>query len=252
MRALALALALMLAAGAGAQNLGTTLPVRGLPSSPDENEDGDSDASPRKAPARPESLTASNAKKITDIGNVSALFKAAAAELADLELNASLVGGNKYMISDCLGVKASAGNFTFKPDLPAIRQEGTGVVMTFNVDRITLDGLMIRVRPNPNVAKLCKFSKKFGVGGTATNVRLELRVDPLLDLEQCRVLFAGPVRTNITVGGLNLRPLQNDLDRVAKNMIEDALNRMFDGGSADAFRKAWTRALGATSCRPNG
>ena len=235
-----------------AQNLPGPVVVRGQPSSPQENEDEEADAAPRKAMSRPERVNTANAKPLSAVPDVKDLLQAAAKELTNLRLNASLVGGNKYMVNDCLGVKASAGDFVVNPGIPSLRQEGSGVVMTFSVDRIVLDGLMVRVRPNPNVAKLCKFSKKFGVGGAASNVRLELRVDPLLDLEQCRVFFAGPLRTSFAVGGLNLKPLQNDLDKVAKNMIEDALNRLAEGNMVEDVRKAWTRALGATSCRPPG
>ena len=224
--------------------------VRGVTSSPQENEDGETDAAARRAMAPPQMFSKANAKPLTQLENTRDLLSAAANELRKISMNVSLVGGNKYMVNDCLGVKASAGEITVTPSLPSVRQEGSGVVMVFNIDRITLDGLMIRVRPNPNVAKLCKFSKKFGVGGAASNVRLEFRVDPLLDLQQCRVFFGGPLRTSFSIGGLNLKPLQNDLDRVAKNMIEDALNQMIDGNVPDQMREAWSRALGATSCKP--
>ncbi|HEY2932535.1 MAG TPA: hypothetical protein VGK99_12395 [Acidobacteriota bacterium] len=45
----------------------------------------------------------------------------------------------------------------------------------------------------------------------------------MLDIQQCRLLSIGMVRPKWRIGGLNLKPLQNDLDKVAKEMIEDAL-----------------------------
>jgi len=52
-------------------------------------------------------------------------------------------------------------------------------------------------------------------------------------LPGCRVGSLGSVDPKVRIGGLNLKPLQNDLDRVAKNMIEDsatvALDHLMNG-----------------------
>ena len=44
-------------------------------------------------------------------------------------------------------------------------------------------------------------------------------------------MTAGAIRTKFAIGGLNLKPLQNNLDPVAKNMIEDAINFYLENGS---------------------
>ena len=99
-----------------------------------------------------------------------------------------------------------------------------------------------------NPTKLCHFGRRFGVGGSASNVRFEIRLDPLLDLRECKVQTVGSIRYSFAIGGFNLRPLQNDLDNVAKNMIEEAINLFFDGPThQEHVMQATARAL-MTTC----
>jgi hypothetical protein len=154
------------------------------------------------------------------------------------EIEVALLGGHKYMINDCLGVKASAGKFKLKLDNPSVRFENTGLVVKFSIDRVSISAVKIRIRPNPNVLEACKFSDKFEVGGAMEDVRLTLRMDPLYDLERCRIGAWGDANPEVRIGNLNLKPLQNDLDRMAKNMVEDALTmalQMSIDGFASAF-----------------
>lgn len=136
----------------------------------------------------------------------------------------ALLGGHKYMVNHCLGVKASAGEFYLRLADPTFHFEGTGVKLTFGIDRVSMDAIKIRMRPNVgNPLEPCKFSKKFEVGGSAKDVRLEMSFDPVLDLKRCRVGSMGSVHTKWRIGNLNLKPLQNNLDEMAKNMVEDAM-----------------------------
>lgn len=48
-------------------------------------------------------------------------------------------------------------------------------------------------------------------------------MDPLYDPERCRIGGWGDANPEVRIGNLNLKPLQNDLDKMAKNMVEDAL-----------------------------
>jgi hypothetical protein len=98
--------------------------------------------------------------------------------------------------------------------------------MKFMIDRIHLEALKIRMKPNAsNPLEPCKFSKAFKVSGSATKVKFVMRLGaPVADLDQCRIPSLGPVEARWHVGGLNLKPLQNNLDEVAKEMIEAALN----------------------------
>lgn len=149
------------------------------------------------------------------------------------EMNVALLGGEKYMLNSCLGIKVRAGAFKMKLAKPDARVEGTAAKLSFRVERISLSGISLRMRPNSNVLKPCHFSKKFTVGGAASDVKVELRFDPVMDLASCKLGSLGQVHVRVGIGNLNLKPLQNDLDRVAKNMIEDAVNYAFEADPVD-------------------
>ena len=223
----------------------------GLLSPAIENEDGEPDPAPRAAlstAATTKAFNRATAKHVKDLQDVQKFFASLGHEVEKLNINVALIGGNKYMVNDCLGIKASAGQFTFRPGAPSLRLDGSGVLMQFVVNRVALDGLSVRVRPNvSNPTNLCKFSKRFGVGGSASNVRFEIRFDPLLDLRECKVQTAGQIRYSLAIGGFNLRPLQNDLDNVAKNMIEEAINLFIEGPThRELLMQATARALKTT------
>ena len=149
------------------------------------------------------------------------------------EINVALIGGEKYMINKCLGIKVRAGSFKLRLANPSAKLEGSGAKLTFRVERVSLNGISLRMRPNSNVLKPCHFSKKFSVGGSASNVRLEWSFDPVMDVTKCKLGSVGRLRARVDIGNLNLKPLQNDLDRIAKNMIEDALNYAFEFDPTD-------------------
>jgi len=143
------------------------------------------------------------------------------------EINVSLIGGEKYMVNKCFGIKVRAGNFKLKLASPNARLEGTAAKLTFRVERISMNGISLRMRPSTNLLKPCHFGKKFSVGGAATNVRIEFRFDPIMDFAKCKFGSFGDIHTRVDIGNLNLKPLQNDLDKMAKNAVEDALNNIF-------------------------
>jgi len=206
---------------------------------PDENEDNEPDPKPR-----PRMLQKfgdrgfAGATHIKGHPKAQQMLDGIVKGLMQKEINVSLLGGEKYMVNKCLGIKVSAGEFNLRLDNPNIRFEGTGVAATFAIDHVSLNGLSVRIRPNAtNPLKLCSFSKRRSVGGSAKNVRLELKMDPLLDIQQCKVGNIGKVHAKVRIGGLNLKPLQNNLDEMAKNMIEDSLTyvleNMWSGAGVD-------------------
>ena len=143
------------------------------------------------------------------------------------EINVSLIGGEKYMVNKCFGIKVRAGNFKLKLASPNARLEGTAAKLTFRVERVSMNGISLRMRPSTNLLKPCHFGKKFSVGGAASNVRIEFRFDPIMDFARCKFGSFGDIHTRVDIGNLNLKPLQNDLDKMAKNAVEDALNNIF-------------------------
>lgn len=156
-------------------------------------------------------------------------LKKVADTMAKKEMDVSLIGGEKYMINKCLGIKVRAGNFKMKLASPNARLEGTAAKLTFRVEHIALNGISLRMRPSTNILKPCHFGKKFSVGGSAKDVKVEYRFDPVMDLKQCKFTTLGAVKTRVDVGNLNLKPLQNNLDNIAKNAFEDAVNNFFNG-----------------------
>ena len=173
-----------------------------------------------------DSAHAANVKRFAELPKGQEIMTKAARALAKREINVALLGGEKYMVNKCLGIKASAGKFKLRLANPEVEFEGQSVVMKFMIDRIHLEALKIRMKPNAsNPLEPCKFSKAFKVSGSATKVKFVMRLGaPVADLDQCRIPSLGPVEARWHVGGLNLKPLQNNLDEVAKEMIEAALN----------------------------
>lgn len=169
---------------------------------------------------------AANVKRFADLPKGEDIMMKAARAMAQREIDVALLGGEKYMVNKCLGIKASAGKFKLRLDDPEVTFEGQSVIMKFMIDRVHLQALKIRMKPNAsNPLEPCKFSKAFKVSGSATKVKFVMRLGaPVADLDQCRIPSLGPVEARWHVGGLNLKPLQNNLDEVAKEMIEAALN----------------------------
>ncbi|MDQ3439187.1 MAG: hypothetical protein M3478_02415, partial [Planctomycetota bacterium] len=142
--------------------------------------------------------------------------------LKDKEIDVALLGGQKYMVDNCLGVKVSAGKFKLKLANPEAKVDGSGVLFTFTIDKVEVEGLKVRLRPSANFNP-CTWGGKHGVGGKVNDVRLEIRIDPLLDLERCRIADPGQIRAKVRVGSLNLTGVNNEIDKAAKNMFEDAV-----------------------------
>jgi hypothetical protein len=196
---------------------------------------------------RASSGSASKLVKLSDHPNRQSIIAEVMRGLKDREIDIGLLKGEKYMINKCLGVKAAAGTFRMKLENPDLRLEGGGAVLRFNVPRVAMDVLKIRIRPNAtNLLKPCKFSKKRKVGGSARDVRMTMRFDPALDVQQCRLGSVGNVHTTWRIGNLNLKPLQNDLDKMAKNMIEDSLTYAANNLNVmDRIVAAFNGAVGA-------
>ena len=221
------------------------------PAAGDDPDAQDDDEPVQKASARPlprpGPVLRSGAKptRLNEYPDAQKLLDEVAKGIAAKEIDVALLGGEKYKINNCLGIKASAGEFRVKLASPNARIEGSGARLTFRVDRVSLSALKIRMRPNAgNPLKLCHWSKKFEVGGAATDIRYELRFDPVLDLLQCKLGSVGIVKHRLDIGGLNLKPLQNDLDRMGKDMFEDAFNNAVNFNMGDRIVAATNAALG--------
>jgi hypothetical protein len=202
------------------------LQLNGIVSPNSENKGGEADpqiALPRAHGINLPAANASNAKLLRDEPNAQQILQAAAQDLRGFQIHLALLGGHKYMINNCLGIKASAGNFDLVVPDPDLRIENTSVVLTFSVSRILFNALTIRLRPDvTDIIEPCHFSGRIGIGGKADDVRLEYHFDPILYLEQCKIGSMGQIHTIWRIGSLKLDPLPGEVGIVAKNMIEDA------------------------------
>lgn len=196
--------------------------------------------------------SAVHARRLKDAPDALGVLRAMADRILEMEMKVALVPLAAFHVGDCLGLRASAGEFSFRFDTPELRIEDTGVLLKFTAERIHMDALTVRAKPNPtNVSNPCTFGHRFELGGSASDVRLELRMDPIMDVRECRMTAPGEIRTTWRIGGLNLKPLQNDLDRAAKNMLEDAMTVFSNGWLADWLLDIGTEAIGevVADCR---
>lgn len=241
---------------AGAAKPGPKSPIAAAPAvkppppkGENENDEPDPPRPPRMALKTPRLSAGARTQHLKDHRRGEEIMRDVVQALKDKEINVALLGGEKYMVNNCLGIKASAGTFRLKLASPNLRWEGTGVRLTFRIDKIAMNALSVRFRPNPtNAAYPCHFSKRRTIGGSASKVTLEYSFDPILDLQQCKLGSLGTIRQRVGIGGLNLKPMQNDLDRVAKNMVEDAINNVFEFDMTDRVIAA-TNAILGVKCR---
>lgn len=188
----------------------------------------------------------SHSMRLKDSPDAAKYFDALKHDLSQFGMHVALLGGHKYMINSCLGVKASAGEFDLTVPTPDIRVENTGIVMTYAISHIGLNLLRVRLRPDlGDVVQPCHFSGRIGIGGYADNVRYELHLDPILDLEQCKIGSLGQVQEVWRVGQFRLEPLPPQIGNLAKDMVEDALTYASNFNVVDRVVASITGALGA-------
>lgn len=206
---------------------GTTMTaIRGVQSADSENAGGQTDAhlvpQPRGFIANPPHAMGRH-ERLKDDPKIGEYIKAAVYALKGFEIQTSLLAGHKYMVSSCVGVKVSAGEFSLKVPDPDLRVAGDGLVLTFTVGHIAMNAFSLRFRPDlTDAAQPCHFSGAVGVSGGADNVRYELHFDPVLDLAQCKIGSMGQVHQLWRIGALHLDPLPQAVSGVAGNMIEDS------------------------------
>lgn len=198
---------------------------RGVRSSDDENAKGEKDSYASVA-MRAVPLTGASAKsrRLRDDPDAQKYLDKAKSLLNGFDINTALLAGHKYMITNCVGIKVSAGEFVLRVPDPDLRLDNTGVVLTFAIPHMEMSGFKLRFRPDvTDPTEMCHFSGRYGVGASADNLRLELHFNPILDLEQCKISSMGHVTQIWRIGTLRMSPLPNEVSDLAGNIIEDAL-----------------------------
>lgn len=198
---------------------------RGIRSSDDENAKGERDSYAAVAMrAIPLTGPGSKSRRLRDDPDAQKYLDKAKSLLSGFEINTALLAGHKYMISNCVGIKVSAGEFVLRVPDPDLRLDNTGVVLTFAIPHTEMSGFKLRFRPDvTDPTEMCHFSGRYGVGASADNLRLELHFNPILDLEQCKISSMGHVTQIWRIGTLRMSPLPNEVSDLAGNIIEDAL-----------------------------
>lgn len=203
--------------------------IKGQISSDSENENNSPDPQfVSTNPIRNLNSLPAGSQRLSDIPNAVQMIKDVVNEIMNKDYSFALLPQHKYMINSCLGLKASAGGFTFRFQLPEVYMNNEKkFVIRFTVAKIDIEAIKVRMRPCPSDGQ-CHFSSAFELGGVAKDVSLTMTIDPMVVISAstgvCALSFLGDPFLEWKIGALNLKPLQNDLDRVAKEMIEDALN----------------------------
>jgi hypothetical protein len=215
--------------------------VRGTLSADDENAKNDSDPkfTPQKisadAGASPASLAAlahvdpgPGRMRLKDVPNAKEIVTQAATLAGANEIKVALLGQHKYMITDCLGVKVSVGEFRLKLAKPTVTLADEGVIVEFKIDQVKCDAFSLRFRPDPfDAVHPCHFSARAGLGGEANDVSIKLTYNPVVDVEKCMIGSPGAVAMKFAAGHVELNPLPpgiSQLNDPFKDMIVDALN----------------------------
>ncbi|MDB6128466.1 MAG: uncharacterized protein JWM35_2362 [Verrucomicrobia bacterium] len=207
---------------------------RGALSSDAENPDGEKDPAfvPHRLVLPAGSVSArvlpSGRKYLKDLPNAQEIATKAASKLGQQTINIALLAQHKYMIADCLGVKVSAGTFNLKLGAPVITIVDEGVVARYTISHVSFSAFRLRFRPDvTDLAQPCHFSGRVELGGSADNVVLELRYNPVIDIEKCRVGEPVHLYLHIDIGSVHLNPLPpgvSGLEDAFKDMTVDALN----------------------------
>ena len=185
-------------------------------------------------------------RRLKDDPKVQTYLDVAKLGLNGFEIHSALLAGHKYMISDCVGIKVSAGLFVLKVPDPDLRVENTGIVLTFSIPHIEMTAVSLRFRPDvSDLMQPCHFSGSQGVGVTADNVRLEMHFDPILDLLQCKIGSMGHMTQLWRIGKLRMSPLPSAVADLSANIVEDALTYASNFNVVDRVTAAFNGAAGS-------
>ncbi len=168
---------------------------------------------------------------LSKLPNAREIATEAAQRLGQESIHVALLGLHKYMIADCLGVKVSAGEFILELGSPTIEIQDASIVASYSIDRISFSAFKLRFRPDvTDLAQPCHFSGRVELGGEVDNATIELKYNPVIDVEHCTVGDPGRLHVNLTIGHVNIGPVPPgiaDLENPFKDMFGDALNTCF-------------------------
>ena len=129
--------------------------------------------------------------------------------------------GNKYR-TGCYRFKVNSG-FRFKVDVPQFTLTTSGLTVTQNISKIEATGISAKAQ----VLACHDISAGFGIH--LSDVKVVYKAHPQISFAQagggCTIGWSqNSDEVHVTIGGMNILGLQNDIDKLAKNAVEDALN----------------------------
>lgn len=164
------------------------------------------------------------------------IVQQAVQRLGGFQMHLALLGGHKYMVNSCLGIKASAGTFDLVVPPPSLTFGDTSATFSFGVSHIALNAFSVRLRPDPSdVIQPCHFSGQIGIGGSADDVMFSMTVDPLYDIKTCQITALNVTNAGWRIGSFHIAPLPSEVTGAAKEMVVDAMDYYTGFGLQDQF-----------------
>jgi hypothetical protein len=153
------------------------------------------------------------------------------------------VTGNRIRTA-CVRFKSTSG-FAFKASGPSYTLTTQGLTVVQNIDKIDAEALNFSFQLGPCM------SAGGGFGIKLRDVKLTYKARPTIKFENggCRVsLNPIPDETRVSIGDMNILGVQNDLDKLAKDAVREALNvslaNFFNGGLGSGLARASISACG--------
>jgi hypothetical protein len=141
------------------------------------------------------------------------------------------VTGNKVRVS-CVRFRANSG-FRFKMDPPMYSLTPQQLTLSANIAKIRADGLAFKFMLGP-----CNWIGA-GMGLQLDDVKVVYKARPILSFNEggCRLVWNNdPNGVTVSIGDLNVLGVQNDLDKLAKDAVREALNAALDAFFGSALR----------------
>jgi hypothetical protein len=145
--------------------------------------------------------------------------------------------GKKHRVS-CVRFKSTSG-FRFKVDPPAFTLTSQGLTVVQNISKLTADGLTVKVQLGP-CADIAA-----GMGVRLSDIKLVYKAKPMITFDQnqlCRVSWSRDTdELRVAIGDMNITGVQNDIDKLAKDAVREALNAVFDAYFGGKLRGELTK-----------
>ena len=149
------------------------------------------------------------------------------------------VTGKKVRVS-CVRLRADSG-FRVKTDPPKFSLNTSGLTVTQNIARVRADGLTYKFQLGP-----CAWVGA-GLGVQLTDVKAVYKVRPMLSFDgngACRLNWSDDTNSlAIAIGDLNIIGVQNDLDKLGKDAVREAINATLYAGFGNGLRGALNKIV---------